>query len=570
MLMLFSLLLITSSAFINGLTNEIDELPKPCPSEIYCHGRLLETVQMARIFNDSKTFVDMKLKESPSLTLKKFDEFMAKFIDRVPDQNEIQLWVKENFEPAGSEFEDWVPEDYSKSPEILNKINDKSLRSFAEDLNKIWLDLGRKMKKEVADNQALYSIIYVQNPVIVPGGRFREFYYWDSYWIIRGLLLSEMVNTAQGMIRNFLSIIERFGFIPNGGRIYYSMRSQPPLLAPMIKTYFDHTKDYQLAIASVDILAREFEYWMQNHTVLVKGHRMAKYGDKSSGPRPESFREDIETGKDFPNDTEREAHYSELKAAAESGMDFSSRWFIDKNGTNNGDLRDLKTRSIIPVELNAILFWNAKIISEFYGYANLSDKQEEYYQMSEKFYKAVEEVLWNEEAGVWLDYDLINEKSRNYFVATNLSPLWMRCYNPSKRQYISDRVVNYINENNLDSFPGGVPTTMNNSGEQWDKPNVWAPFQHMLIVGLDNLEDDRTKKIAQEWAQRWVLSNYIAYKDTGAMYEKYLANELGGHGGGGEYEVQKGFGWTNGVLFDLFDRYGAVLSSSGVNLDQNF
>lgn len=189
------------------------------------------------------------------------------------------------------------------------------------------------------------------------------------------------------MLKNFLSIIDRFGFIPNGGRIYYSMRSQPPLLTPMVKTFVDHTNNKEFAISAVDTLAREFEYWLDNHTVIVKGHRVARYGDKSSGPRPESYREDIETGKDFPNENEREAHYSELKAAAESGMDFSSRWFINENGTNDGDLRNLKTRSIIPVELNAILYWNAKIIAEFYGYKGDTTKQQLYENRSNQFMK---------------------------------------------------------------------------------------------------------------------------------------------------------------------------------------
>jgi alpha,alpha-trehalase len=186
------------------------------------------------------------------------------------------------------------------------------------------------------------------------------------------------------MLENFLSIITRFGFIPNGGRIYYSMRSQPPLMIPMVKTYVDNTHDQAFAVAAVDILASEFDYWMTNHTVMVKGHKLARYGDKSSGPRPESYREDIETGRDFANDTEREEHYSELKAAAESGMDFSSRWFITSDGLNNGTLRDLKTRSIIPVELNAILYWNAKIISEFYGYSGNTEKQIEYLDIAKK------------------------------------------------------------------------------------------------------------------------------------------------------------------------------------------
>lgn len=564
MIGIVSFFVILLSIFVNGFLISRDisvQLPPPCSSEIYCHGRLLEKIQMSHIYADSKTFVDMKLKQSPEKTLKIFDEFIAKNPD--PTNTELQKWIEENFEEPGSEFEYWYPDDFTKTPSVLNKIHDKGLRNFASELNGIWTELGRKIKKEVQDNDELYSIVYVENPMIVPGGRFREFYYWDSYWVLRGLLLSEMTHTAKGMLENFFSIVRRFGFIPNGGRIYYSMRSQPPLLTPMVKSYVDNTKDYEFAVKSIDILALELDYWLKNHTISVKGHTMAVYGDKSSGPRPESYREDIETGMVFKTEEEKEAHYSELKAAAESGMDFSSRWFIDENGENKGGLDNLKTRYIVPVELNAILHWNAKIIAEFYGYAGNVTKQAEYLTIAKKFLDAVNDVLWDEDTGSWLDYDLINNKHRPYFTPTNLSPLWMRCYDVTKRLHIASKVLNYINKTRLDDYPGGVPTTLQDTGEQWDWPNVWAPMQHILIVGLDNLGVKESQEKAQDWAQRWVLNNYLAFKETGAMFEKYKATELGGYGGGGEYEVQKGFGWTNGVILDLLDRYGDVLSSSG-------
>lgn len=210
------------------------------------------------------------------------------------------------------------------------------------------------------------------------GGRFSEFYYWDSYWIIRGLLVSEMYQTARGILENFLSVIDRYGFIPNGGRIYYLARSQPPVLSGMIKSYVDHTHDKEFAISSIELLEREFEYFMTNKMVTVRGHRLARYIDHSSGPRPESYHEDVENGKKFTTEEERQSFYAECKAGGESGMDFSSRWFIDQNGENLGSIHDLKTRSIIAVELNAILFWNAKIIAEFHGYAGNVEKQKEF------------------------------------------------------------------------------------------------------------------------------------------------------------------------------------------------
>lgn len=194
-----------------------------------------------------------------------------------------------------------------------------------------------------------------------------------------------MLRTAKGMLENFLSIINRFGFIPNGGRIYYSERSQPPLLAPMIKAYVDKTKDIEFMKYAVPILEREFYFFYNNHMVEVNGHALAVYGDKSTGPRPESYLEDIVTAQYLETDQKKEDMWSELKAGAESGMDFSSRWFI-KNGTNEGELKDLKCRSIVPVELNAFLYWNARIISDFHMIAGNPKKAAEFEQLATEMY----------------------------------------------------------------------------------------------------------------------------------------------------------------------------------------
>lgn len=230
------------------------------------------------------------------------------------------------------------------------------------------------------NNPDLYSIIYVKNGVIVPGGRFLEFYYWDSYWIIRGLLHSEMHTTVKGMLRNFFSVIDRYGFMPNGGRIYYLMRSQPPLLATMVKAYVDMTGDEDIIAEAVQRLDLEFEFFQNNRTTDVNGYQLATYGSRirSNGPRPESYYEDYETARHFKSDADRTQFYAEINGGAESGFDFTSRWFIN-NGTNEGLLYDIHTRSIVPVELNAILYKNAKILAEFHnklGNTNIASKYE--------------------------------------------------------------------------------------------------------------------------------------------------------------------------------------------------
>lgn len=232
------------------------------------------------------------MKKPAAETIAAFQRMMNA-TDRAPTKTHIQNFVDSNFDEAGSEFEDYTPRDWKKSPKFLNLIKDKELKKFASDLNDIWLKLGRKMKDDVRINEDLYSIIYVPNPVIVPGGRFREFYYWDSYWIMKGLLLSEMHETVKGMLSNFVTIVDKIGLIPNGGRIYYKMRSHPPLLIPMVKDYLDATNDTQWLKDNIWLLEKEFDFWMTNRTVEVvkdgQTYTLARYYEASNGPRPESY-----------------------------------------------------------------------------------------------------------------------------------------------------------------------------------------------------------------------------------------------------------------------------------------
>ncbi|XP_050685580.1 trehalase-like isoform X2 [Leptidea sinapis] len=534
-------------------------LPPTCDSMIYCHGPLLDTVQMAGLYNDSKTFVDMKIKFSPKITMEHFEEMMNRTGSR-PTKADIKEFVNQNFDPEGSEFEEWSPPDWKDNPAFLQRIKDPMLNQWASDLNKLWLDLGRKMKNDVKENQELYSIIYVDNPFIVPGGRFREFYYWDSYWIIKGLLISEMRSTARGMVSNFLDVVNRIGFIPNGGRVYYKMRSQPPLLTPMVKLILDDSFDMEFLRHHIHTLDREFDYWMTNHTVDLeyegKKYTLMRYTDQSQGPRPESYKEDIDVAKDLDSPEKKEELFAELKAAAESGWDFSSRWFI-LNGTNKGNLTNLKTRSIIPVDLNAIACWNAKLMAEFHTHLSNFDKAQYYRDVHANLLEAIEEVLWHEDVGAWLDYSMESNRRRDYFYPSNVAPLWTGCYDKGRKEYYVSRVINYLDKVKVDIFEGGVPTTFEHSGEQWDYPNAWPPLQYIMVMGLANTEIPEAMRLASEIATKWVRSNYEVWKQKTAMLEKYDATIFGGYGGGGEYVLQTGFGWTNGVVMALLNRYGA-------------
>jgi alpha,alpha-trehalase len=169
---------------------------------IFCQGPLLEAVQNAHLFHDSKEFVDMPLKYSPDVTLHAFHQLANK-----SDVQTIKTFVDEHFSPAGTELQGCHPGDWVAKPKSFEKIQDPVYRQWAYDVHSKWRSLCRRMKDDVRKNQDLYSLISVPYPFIAPGGRFREFYYWDTYWIVKGLLASEMVTTAQNMIRNLADMV---------------------------------------------------------------------------------------------------------------------------------------------------------------------------------------------------------------------------------------------------------------------------------------------------------------------------------------------------------------------------
>lgn len=392
------------------------------------------------------------------------------------------------------------------------------------------------MTDDVAKFPHLYSIIHLNHPMIVPGGRFNEYYYWDSYWIIKGLLVSQMTDTAKGMLQNFGALVKRYGFIPNGGRIYYLGRSQPPLYIPMMHDYFLKTRDIQFIKNNIEFMETEFNYWIEKQTLEVHGHRLAAYGESTSGPRPEAYVEDMASVANLTT-SQKQRHFSQIKAAAESGMAFSSRWFI-RDKTNLGSMNDLKCRSIVPVDLNAILFKNAELLSNFCMLLGQHEKRTHYEKLAEKMKKAITAVFWDEQEGIWLDYDLENNMRRNYFAASNLVPLWANVYDKSKNVEISAKVIKYMAKHRLLDYRGGVPFTLLHSSEQWDFPNAFPPmmvssqssnllsfiylyfFQHFLVDGLENLSTQEASQLAFDVASDWIRANSIGFLETNYMFEK--------------------------------------------------
>lgn len=539
------------------------DLPLSCDSKVYCHSDLLHHVMMKRVYEDSKTFVDLPMKHDPDTILAAFDKLLNKTND--PSKEQLKAFVDEHFS-SEDELEEWTPPDYSKNPAFLARIRDEKLRTFARNINDIWPTLGRKVKPVVFEKPDHHSLIPISHGFIIPGGRFKEIYYWDTYWIIEGLLICGMHDTARGMIENLIELLTKLGHIPNGSRVYYNERSQPPLLTAMVSLYYRETKDIKFLMENIEHLEKELEYWRQTQFVTFhkngRSHNLLRYFAPSEGPRPESYYEDYEAAHNLSSDTARQQEfYTDIKSAAESGWDFSSRWFIDDTGDNTGRLQNIHTRDIIPVDLNSIYANALQNVATFHLYLRNYVKAAEYAYRARQLRNSIEQTLWDEQDGIWYDYDILDNKFRKYFYPSNLSPLWMGVVEKGRVRQKSARVLKYLKLSHGLDFPGGIPTSLIQSGQQWDFPNAWPPLVSIVVNALEASGNQQSRRMAFQVAQTWVRACLQGFNKNKQMFEKYDAETPGKFGGGGEYKVQEGFGWSNGVVLEFLNKYGSILTA---------
>uniref|UniRef100_A0A0A9WFY1 Trehalase n=2 Tax=Lygus hesperus TaxID=30085 RepID=A0A0A9WFY1_LYGHE len=572
------LLLPSIFALARSLPTKSTSLPPSCDSKIYCQGDLLHQVQTKKLYDDAKHFVDLKLKTTEQTILDKFEELKKHYSGDIPTKElmafvdeyfidcqevELEYFGKKEDEPRCKELMPWNPPDWSENPSFLSKIKDPYYRVWASKLNNLWQTLGRKMDIQVKEDANMTSLIYVPNGFIIPGGRFHEMYYWDTFWVIKGLLVSGMTDTVKGIIENFLSLIQNLGHIPNGSRVYYTQRSQPPLLTHMVEAYVQNTGDKSLIKSSIALLDRELEYFISNRQVDVKKgektHKLYRYFAVSEGPRPESYSEDYENAQTLSSEDEKTKFYIAMKSAAESGWDFSSRWFLKKKA-NQGKLTDTDIQDIIPVDLNAILHKNFKLLAEWYGELGPHSRAEYFSNLQNELLTAMNEVLWNEKDGIWYDYDNLDGMPRKYFYMSNFAPLWTESHSFDLKN-LTKKILNYQTKINLRKYIGGSPTSLVPSTQQWDFSNAWPPLQTFILEGLDKLGTFAAQETSYHLANQWIKSNYQGYMKYGKMFEKYNALALGEPGQGGEYADQEGFGWTNGLILDLLNKYGDILTS---------
>ncbi len=499
------------------------------PMELY--GDLLIAVQMERIFPDGKTFVDSSPKQPPSEIMKAYESQKDE-----PDFD-LKAFVLENFE---------LPQQYATG------FKSDTARSVEEHIAELWTILEREPDPLEAGTRIPLPYSYV-----VPGGRFGEIYYWDSYFTMLGLQSAGLVDQIQNMVDNFAHLIDEYGFIPNGSRTYFLGRSQPPFFALMLAILAEE-EGSEVYGKYLPQLEREYAFWMEGAdqltsqssaykrvVLLEDGQVLSRYWDNRDYPRTEMYADDVETAERSERPVAE--MYKHLRAGAESGWDFSSRWLAD--GQN---LETIHTTDIIPVDLNALLYHLERSIAFAYGEQDNTEKQQFYVGKADNRKAGIQKYCWNEDMGFYTDYDFVAGQSTGRYTLAGVFPMSFKL----ATQEQADKCAQTIQEKFLK--PGGVVTTLRNTGQQWDAPNGWAPLQWMTIWALNNYGKD---ELANTIKDRWVDLNEKVYQQTGKMVEKYNVENLGLEGGGGEYPVQDGFGWTNGVLAKL-------LSTESENLVQ--
>lgn len=497
------------------------------PDKIY--GDLFRDVQMSKVFPDGKTFVDCIPKKNPKVILAEYGQ------QKGTPKFDLKQFVENNFE---------LP----RAPQ-LNYITQE--KDVVMHIKNLWGVLRRNPDTIVIGS----SLLPLPNPYIVPGGRFREVYYWDSYFTMLGLMASNEGDMIENMVKNFAYMIEIYGHIPNGNRTYYLSRSQPPFFALMVQLLSEIKSD-SMYLTFMPALEKEYAFWMDGAAKLKTGkafRRVVKlndtlilnrYWDDYPFPRQESYKEDVETAQRSSRD--KKEMYTNLRAGAESGIDFSSRWFRDKK-----DLTTINVTDNVPVDLNSLLYVLESILAKAKFMAHDAQASADYTRKAERRRLAIDKYCWNKTLKYYTDYNFRTHKSSDVVTPAGMYPFCVYTRNLDYMSLLARQAAEQVKTKLLQ--PGGITASPYTTGQQWDAPNGWAPLEWMTIWGLDRCGQ---RELARDIAERWIKLNVDVFKRTGKLMEKYNVVDLNLDAGGGEYPGQDGFGWTNGVLLALINKYG--------------
>ena len=501
-----------------GATKRTLEPVKKSPDEAL--GELFRLVQLSRVHPDGKTFVDQVPNAAAQAIVKRY-----RIESKKPDFD-LTAFINDHFAVFAAVH-------------VPSSINSADPEAYIKDM---WNALTREAPESKG------SLLALPKPYVVPGGRFSEQYYWDSYFTMLGLEATGRHDLSDGMISNAQHMFAKFGFIPTGNRTYYLSRSQPPFFLHMVRLIAHRKGHNRYLLPRLHYLLMEYAYWTRNtpefldigkthYRRLVRmpdGRALSRYYDGKNTARPEMYRDDVEAA---AFSVDQPATFRHLRAAAESGWDFSSRWLADP-----AKLSSIQTTNIVPIDLNCLLYELELGLAEAHKKILQLPQARYYASKAQRRRLTINQYLWDAEAGYYFDWDASRRKPTDVWSLAGVYPLY--CGLASREQ--AKKVAQVIQEKFLKT--GGVVTTLLDTGQQWDSPNGWAPLQWITIIGLRRYG---FHDLADMIKFRWLATNEAHFASTGRFVEKYDVVDPTRHGGGGEYELQDGFGWTNGVFMAL-------------------
>ena len=501
-----------------GTTAEVDSERLLAPDELF--GDLFRRVQLEQLFPDGKTFVDM-IPRRPAA------EIMADYeAGRGTETFDLRAFVERNFDPPAT------------PPSVFTTDEQ---RNITQHIDYLWPVLTRQAG---ADEGSAGSLLMLPEAYVVPGGRFREVYYWDSYFTLLGLATAGEDTLVRNMVENFAYLIDEVGFIPNGNRTYYLTRSQPPFFSLMVDVLAG-IEGNSVYAEFLPQLTAEYAFWMDgeqttsasnpavNHVVRVSDSMyLNRYYDAGDRPRAESYREDVMTIRESGRDSQEVARH--LRSGAESGWDYSARWFADGES-----LSTIVTTDIVPPDLNALLYHLEKTLG---AHAATPGERADYTRRADRRRAAVEDYLWNPDTEWYEDRNWRTGQFTGYLTLAGVYPLFVGLADSDRAAAVARTVeARFL-------APGGLRTSLTTTGQQWDNPNGWPPLQWMSYAGL---RDYGHEALARTIRERWMANNERVFDNVGKLVEKYNVEDITLEAGGGEYPVQDGFGWSNGVYLRM-------------------
>jgi alpha,alpha-trehalase len=398
-------------------------------------GELFQEVQNEQVYGDGKTFVDL----IPRRRMKQIQqEYLLSKDDPLFD---LRDFVSRHFYEFG-DYKTAYHTDANMTPR--------------EHIRELWHVLERKNRLDRG------SLIALPHAYVVPGGRFSEQFYWDSYFIMLGLAVDERWDMVEGMMKNYAYMIRKFGFIPTANRTYFLSRSQPPFFAQMVKLLARHKGRTRTYVEYLPYLLLEHRFWMKGSrklngtehkafarvAKLPNGILLNRYYDNKTTPRPESLREDVETASQAA-DRESERLFLHLRAGAESGWDFSSRWFMDPT-----DIRTIHTADIIPIDLNCLLYQLEELIAETYRLLKQPLLASKFQGMADRRVRGMNEYCWNDDEGFFVDHNFHHGQSTGRVTLAGVFPLYAKVATTKQAAAVAKRLESdFLKE-------GGLITTL--------------------------------------------------------------------------------------------------------------